>query len=230
MFVPAIYRSDDGAWQRRIMRDHPLATLVSNGEHVPYATRLPSLIRPGTTAGRPLIGAELIGHMNRANPHWASLTDGMRAGILFDGPGGYVTPAIYRIDPAAPTWDFISVHVHGRLKLITNREETLQVVRWTAQALEDRFGDNWDQASSIDYFRQIISGVGAFYLDIDSVDAMFKLSQEKAPEVQRSVIQRFMADGGGNGRQLAELMCDFGIGSSSAMDPARPRPDEEVSA
>jgi transcriptional regulator len=209
-----IYRVEDSGWQRRIVDEHPLATLVSNGESVPYATHLPSLVRPGTPEEMPLAGAELVGHMNRANPHWASLAAGMRVRMIFGGPGGYVTPAVYQTDPAAPTWDFISIHVHGRLCLVDDREETLQIVRWTADTLEQRFGDKWDSTSSVSYFRQILPGVGAFRVRIESVDAMFKLSQEKPTEIQESVIQRFEQNDRGTDRQLARIMREIGLGNS----------------
>ncbi|WP_406205837.1 FMN-binding negative transcriptional regulator [Kitasatospora sp. NBC_01560] len=215
MFVPDLYRADGEAWPRRIMLDHPLATLTSNGEAAPFATHVPSLLPPGTPEDAPLAGLSLIGHMTRANPHWQALTDGTRARMMFDGPYGYVTPTVYRTDPAAPTWDFTSVHVQGRLRLVQDQEETLQIVRWTVETLEERFGDKWDAGTSLDYFRSILPGVGAFYLEIESVDAMFKLSQEKSAEVQERVIRRFEEDGGNSYGRLAQVMREFGLGETA---------------
>ena len=102
------------------------------------------------------------------------------------------------------------MHVCGRLRLIRGREETLEVVRWTAARLEDRFGAGWDQTSSVDYFRRIVDGVGAFRLTIESVEALFKLSQEKPADVQESVIRRYEADPSGAGWPIARLMREAG--------------------
>lgn len=225
MFVPAIYRVEDDDWHRRIVDEHPLATLVSNGKSVPYATHLPSLISPSAPKEVPLAGAELVGHMNRANPHWASLTDGTRVSLIFEGPGGYVTPAVYQTDPAAPTWDFISVHLHGRLCVVHDWEETLHIVCYTAETLEKRFGSKWNSTHSIDYFRQILPGVGAFRVRIESVDAMFKLSQEKPAEIQESVIRRFERNDGGTGRQLARIMREFDLGDLTGKQSSTQAPD-----
>jgi transcriptional regulator len=221
MFVPTLYLADE-IWHRRIIRDHPLATLVTNGAFAPYATRLPALIAPGTPEETPLKDIEIIGHMNRANPHWSALADGTPARLMFDGPSGFVTPAAYRTEPASPTWDFIAVHVTGRLRLVRGREKTLQVVCWTAQTLESRFGEKWDHASSIGYFREILPGVGAFRMEIDSVEGMFKLSQEKPREIQESVIRWFESDRTGAHGRLARLMREFGIGDPTASGPAEP--------
>ncbi len=218
MFVPRQYRARDEKWHRRIICDHPLATLVTNGESEPHATRLPALIAPGEPGSGPLVGVEIIGHMNRANPHWKALADGTPARLMFDGPGGFVTPAVYRTDPAAPTWNFAAVHVCGRLRPVLDPEDTLEIVRWTAERLEERFGAAWDPSSSLDYFRRILPGVGAFRLETVSVEAMFKLSQDKSTEVQESVIQRYEADRSGAYWPLARLMREFGIGHSDA-DP-----------
>jgi transcriptional regulator len=209
-----MYQSPGEQWHRRIMREHPLATLATNGEYTPYATHVPSLLLPDTPEEHPLVGAELIGHMNRANPHWKALSDGMPARMMFDGPGGYVTPVVYETTPAAPTWNFISVHVRGRLRLVEDPEETLQIVRWTADTLEETFGEKWDSSSSVDYFRTILPGVGAFHLEIEAVDAMYKLSQEKTADVQERVIRRFEQDSVHGNRQLSQLMREFGLGKA----------------
>jgi transcriptional regulator len=214
MFVPSQYRIKDENWHRRIIDGYPLATLTTNGETAPYATRLPALVAPGEPKSGPLAGTEIVGHLNRANPHWKALAGGAYARLMFDGPGGFVTPAVYPCDPSAPTWNFATVHVCGRLRLIREPEETLQVVRWTAERLEGCFGAGWDQSSSVGYFRRILPGVGAFRLRIESVEAMFKLSQEKPPDVQESVIRRYEADESGTGWPIARLMRAAGMGRS----------------
>jgi transcriptional regulator len=220
MFVPSHYRIQDENWHRRIIDGHPLATLTTNGPTVPWASRLPALVAPGEPGTGPLAGTELFGHLNRANPHWKALTDGTHARLMFDGPGGFVTPAVYPGDPSAPTWNFAAVHVCGRLRLIDDPEETLQVVRWTAQRLEERFGDGWDQTASVDYFRRILPGVGAFRLRVEDVEGLFKFSQEKPADVQEAVIRRYEADTAARNRPLAHLMREAGMGRTAAAEPA----------
>ncbi|MFK8906302.1 FMN-binding negative transcriptional regulator [Streptomyces sp. YS-3] len=213
MFVPKIYRVDGDEWPRRIIREHALATLTTNGEPFPYATHLPALLAPDTPPDAPLAGSEVWGHMNRANPHWRALADGSPALLVFQGPGAYVTPAVYGVDPAAPTWDFVSVHVRGRLRPVRDREETLRIILATVRHLEGSLGDAWDPTSSLDYFRQILPGVGAFRLEVEEVDAMFKLSQEKDAEVRERVVDRF-ENGHGDHPRLAQLIRCHGDGPS----------------
>ncbi|MBZ4319515.1 FMN-binding negative transcriptional regulator [Streptomyces huiliensis] len=230
MYVPTIYQAEDRTWLRRVVERYPLATLITNGPEAPYATHLPVIFTPGGTpeTGAPETGgpetggpegATLLGHMNRSNPHWEALADGVQAQLVFTGPHGYVTPAVYETTPAAPTWNFVSVHLQGTLRLIPDFEETLNVVRMTVQAYEKEFGDGWETEGSLDYFRQIGPAVGAFHFDVRSADGMFKLSQEKDPDVREKVAARFGTGGTGRGAELAAFMREF-LGTDRGTDRA----------
>jgi transcriptional regulator len=109
--------------------------------------------------------------------------------LTFTGPHGYVTPTIYEYTPAAPTWNFTSIHVRGTVQKIDSLEETLEVVMATVRTFESRFGSDWDMTESIGYFRKIVPGVGAFRVQVSGAEGMFKLSQEQSREV-RDQVQR----------------------------------------
>lgn len=212
LFVPDPYREPDGSWTVELVRSSPLAVLACNGaaDDVPFATHLPVIPDPVTTPDdlAELPGATLLGHMNRANPHWAALEDGMPVLAIFSGAHSYVSPTLYAISPAAPTWNFTSVHVRGTLRRIEPDiagEETLGVVQATVRAFEARFGTGWDMTDSVDYFRKIVPAVGAFRIEVTAAQGMFKLSQEQHPEVSARVREAFAA-GTGLSREVASLM------------------------
>jgi transcriptional regulator len=52
----------------------------------------------------------------------------------------------------------------------------------------------------------MLSGVGAFRLRVTAAEAMFKLSQEKPPEVRQLVERSFAASSLGTHRELAAAM------------------------
>ncbi|CAM5330202.1 FMN-binding negative transcriptional regulator [Streptomyces abikoensis] len=210
MFVPSHYREPDGSWMVDIVRGNPLALMMSSGAagEPPYATHLPATADPGEPAGRSggLVGATLLGHMNRENPHWEALEDGTAVRLAFTGPHAYVSPVLYGVTPAAPTWNFTSVHVRGTVEKIPAGEETLEVVKATVRAFEADFGDGWDMTTSLDYFRSIVPGVGAFRVRVTGADGMFKLSQEQEPEVRDRVRQEFGRRACGRHRETAAYM------------------------
>ncbi|MEG3631626.1 FMN-binding negative transcriptional regulator [Streptomyces poriticola] len=210
MFVPRHYREPDGSWIADLIRQNPLALAVINGsaDDGPFATHLPVIPDPRTTGEWPddLVGATLLGHMNRANPQWRALSTGDVVLLAFTGPHAYVSPSVYGTTPAAPTWNFTSAHVRGVVEKIDSIEETLDVVRATALSFEARFGADWDQSESIGYFREIVSGVGAFRIAVTGSQGMFKLSQEQPAEVRERVQKSFGARECSRHRDTAELM------------------------
>lgn len=209
MFVPRNYREPDGSWLADLIRDNPLALLVTNGAAAdgPFATHLPAIPDPRTSDdwSADLSGATLLCHMNRANPHWAALAEHGVALLSFTGPHAYVSPTVYGTAPSAPTWDFTAVHVRGVVEKIGSLDETLEVVQATVRAFEGRFGTGWDMSASVDYFRRIVPGVGAFRLKVSRATGMFKLSQEQPADV-RGRVRRSFAQQEGRHRALAELM------------------------
>ncbi|MDT0616268.1 FMN-binding negative transcriptional regulator [Streptomyces lancefieldiae] len=208
MFVPDFYRPPDSSWLVEIIQNNPLALLTSNGlpGKVPFATHLPSVPESFDTEAPDLSGSVLLCHINRQNPHWEALEDGGAVLLTFTGPHGYVTPAIYQTTPAAPTWNFTSIHVRGTVRKIASVEETLEVVTATARILEGRFGRDWDLTSSIGYFRKIVPGVGAFRLHVTGADGMFKLSQEQSGEVRDRVRCSFAGHPNTRYQAVADLM------------------------
>ena len=210
MFVPSFYREPDSAWMVDLVRDNPLALAVTNGslEDGPFATHLPVIFDPEASGDGPgeLPGTTLLGHMNRANPHWEALETGSVLLLTFTGPHSYVSPTVYEVTPAAPTWNFTAVHVRGVVEKIDSIEETLGVVQATVRAYEKAFGDGWDMTGSLDYFRRIVPAVGAFRFTVTGAEGMFKLSQEQPGEVRERVRGSFGQSGCAYKREVAELM------------------------
>jgi transcriptional regulator len=210
MFVPSQYREPDNSWISSLILQNPLALLVTNGsvEAGPHATHLPVIPDPAAPGDwtENLDGATLLGHLNRANPHWRSLQTGTKALLTFTGPHAYVSPTIYQVTPAAPTWNFTAVHIRGTIELIDQDEETLYVVQSTVQAFEAAFGADWDASGSVGYFRKILPGVGAFRFKISSAEGMFKLSQEQSPEIRERVQRSFSERDCTRHRATAALM------------------------
>lgn len=203
MFVPPIYRTTRTEQLDRVIRDHPLALLVTNGPDAPLATHLPVIPESPTPSAA---GATLLGHMNRANPQWAALAGGARARLVFAGPSGYISPTVYEVTPAAPTWNFTAVHVYGTIEPIEGTQATLGVIRRTVETYEAAFGTGWDPEPSLGYHRDIVPGVGAFRFTVVSVDGQLKLSQEKDPDTRHKVIEWFDGSKAGAGRDLAAVM------------------------
>jgi transcriptional regulator len=213
VLVPEQYRATDGEIYS-IVHDNPFALLVTNGALTPFATHLPALIEPEpanlAAAERSLVGTTVLGHLNRSNPHWERLRAGGSSTLIFQGPNAYVSPTIYQKTPAAPTWNFMVVHLRGEVTPLTTTDEALEVVRRTVRHLEHVHSGSWDMTGSQDYFGQLIPGVGAWRMHVTSVEGMVKLSQEQPSEVRQRVVTAFSSSPAEPHRVLAPLIASHG--------------------
>jgi transcriptional regulator len=182
------YRPRSQADVDRLVREHPVAVLVSAAPgQAPIATHVPMILPRGLEPHGPLVGATLRGHMGRANPHWQQFRDGRKVLLVFSTSHAYVTPRNYDPGPTAPTLGYAAVHLTGQVKLIEDAIETLDVVEATVATFESARPTQWDPRSSRELFDQILSGVVAFRVRVETQDAIFKLSQERAEPVRRRV-------------------------------------------
>jgi transcriptional regulator len=166
-------------YELELVRHNPFAMLVSGG-NPPVATHTPILLPDGADSLD-----TLVGHMARANPHWRSL-DG-EVLVVFSGPHGYVSPTAYGYTPAVPTWNYAAVHVTGTAELIDDREETLAVLEHTVRTAENERDPAWDMTSSRARFAELVRGVVAFRVHVQSVRSNFKLSQNMPADVRARV-------------------------------------------
>jgi transcriptional regulator len=182
------YRPRSQAEVNRLVREHPVAVVVSAAPgEAPVATHLPTILPPDRAPDAPLIGETIRGHMGRANPHWQQFRDGPKVLLVFATSHAYVTPQSYDPGPTAPTLDFAAVHLTGRVELIEDAAETLEVVEATVAKFESARPTQWNPHSSRELFDRILPGVVAFRVRVETQDAMFKLSQEKTEPVRRRV-------------------------------------------
>ena len=165
-----------------IVATHDFALLVTQGDHGPEATHLP-LVLDRSRGGQGV----LLGHLARANPHGDAI-DGKPALAIFSGPHGYVSPRWYGAAPAVPTWNYVAVHVHGRARIVREKERLLGLVDMLSRRYEA--DGPWSVAGLPERFRDgMIDGIVGLEIEVERIDAKFKLSQNRPPGDRRKVIE-----------------------------------------
>jgi transcriptional regulator len=202
MFEFPRFATDDPRHAVELVRAHPFALVVSAADGVPVATHVPVIeeSRVDTT----FVGATLLSHMARVNPHWREFEPSPQVLVVFSGPHGYVSPTVYAADPAVPTWNYAAVHLTGTVELITDPDGTLGVVEATVRAMESTRTPAWcPSVRSSERFAQILPGVVVFRIHIVGEQRLFKLSQDIDAERRGRVQDEFRA---AHNAPLAELM------------------------
>ena len=201
LYLPQSFAVSDGEAISRLVREYPFATLITSTGEEPQVSHLP-LLHDAEPAPR----GSLLGHVARANAHWRKFGEGPSLAI-FQGPHAYVSPSWYG-EPAAmvPTWNYAVVHVRGRLELLAERDRTLEIVQRLTARFESPRAAPWQLQLEGARLDAMLSAIVAFRLEIDRVDAKFKLSQNRSAEDRKRVIAGLLAEGYAEAEATAEWM------------------------
>lgn len=158
-------------------RARGFGVLAVNGPEGPLAAHVPFLIDDG--------GGWADLHLARSNPI-------ARAGlpapamIAVSGPDAYVSPDWYGVPDQVPTWNYVAVHLRGRLDPLP-----AEVLRDHADALSARFEADlapkapWVSSKmSEGVMERMMRMILPFRLVITGVEGTWKLNQNK-PEAAR---------------------------------------------
>jgi transcriptional regulator len=116
MYVPADFLQNDLVEIEQFLQGNSFGTIVSTNElQLPIASHLPFLIE---RKGEDFI---LEGHIAKANQQSDLLKKGKNVLLIFQGPNAYVSSAVYD-HPNVPTWNYQSVHIHGTVEPMTEKE------------------------------------------------------------------------------------------------------------
>ena len=206
MYVPPRHAVHDPAALPDLVDAHPLGAWVCQPGTGLVANHLPFLLdRSRGPRGT------LLGHVARANPVWRQLGAGVPSVVMFTGPLAYITPGWYPGKAAhgrvVPTWNYVAVHVRGRVTWLHGAEAKRRIVR----ALTDRFEAGEAKPWSIDdapadYIEAMLGGIVGLSLSIESVEAQFKLSQNRTEDDRSGVELGLAAREDSGSRAIARLM------------------------
>ncbi len=185
MYVPAHFAMTP-AQVRTVLESGAAGDLVTVGPDGPVATYLPMLFDPDAGA----LGS-LIGHVSRVNDQWRAPGEAL---FILHGPDDYIEAEWLNTPGSAnvPTWNYVTVHVHGRLVVRDDPDWMLAAVRRLSAAHGDASVDAMGAAEVGRLLRAII-GVE---LEITRVDGKAKMSQNKTPAAVGQVIDGLRAGGG----------------------------------
>lgn len=171
----------------RIMREHPLGTLVRSEDGLLDADHIPFEFNPDVGA----LGL-LSAHVARANPLWQRCPTGTPVLVIFRGAAHYVSPNWYpskaENHKAVPTWNYAVVQVRGRPQVHEDPTWLRQLLTDLTAEHEQHQPQPWrlDDAPP-DYLQAMIGAVVGVEIALTQVDGKFKLSQNRSAADQAGV-------------------------------------------
>jgi transcriptional regulator len=138
--------------------------------------------------------AALLGHVARNNEHWqaAERATGDSLAIL-TGPDAYVSPSFYPSKQehgrVVPTWNYVTVHVHGRLIVHEDTDWLRALVTRLTEHHEADFATPWAVSDAPSAFIEgQLRAIVGLELALTRVEAKVKLSQNRTAADQTGVI------------------------------------------
>ncbi|MDP6705238.1 MAG: FMN-binding negative transcriptional regulator [Alphaproteobacteria bacterium] len=202
MYIPKQFTETDAGRLEALIESHGFALVVTtDAEGLPVASHLPLIYE----AGRGPHGS-LLGHVARANPQWRHFEDGTEVLAVFSGPHAYISPSWYEDHPAVPTWNYATVHVYGRPRIVDDAGETRGMLARLVDAHEAGFVSPWRMDLPADYEDRMVRGIVAFEIEISRLEGKFKLSQNRPAMDRVTVADQLAASGHDDATGIARLM------------------------
>lgn len=181
---------------KRVLMDfldaHPFAFLTgsfASGRQV--ATQIPVLAeeRDGVLY--------LQGHFMRNTDHHKAFLENPQALVVFTGPHAYVSASWYTDPSIGSTWNYMSVHVRGRMNFLAE-EGLIAIMKKTTLLFEKNntasptVYDNLPQA----FLQKMLPAITGFEIQAEAMENVFKLSQNRDEASYRNIIAHLEKEGG----------------------------------
>ena len=179
MYIPPHFAETRPEALARIIREHPLGILVTQGPEGADADHLPFEFNP--SAGPHGV---LSAHVARANPVWQRCPTGSPVLVVFRGAEGYISPNWYPSKHEAhrqvPTWNYEVVHAHGTLTVHDDERFVRGMVGRLTRRHEADEPRPWKMADSAPAFIDgMLRSIVGIEVTITALVGKRKLSQNK---------------------------------------------------
>ena len=179
MYTPKLNRNENREELLEFIRKNGFAILISTVEGKPWATHIPLMLSAD--------GKKLSGHVARGNKQWKEWTTETEILAIFNGSHTYISSSWYDHENV-PTWNYIAVHVYGKLKILS-AEELLQSLK----ELTDKYEKQSAQPISVekmnpDFLKKEMLGIVGFEIEITKIEATYKLSQNRDAKNHEAII------------------------------------------
>lgn len=179
MYLPAHFAVTDPATLHRIIREHPLGMLVTQGDAGLDADHVPFEFDP---AAGPV--GTLTGHVARANPVWQRCPTGTAVMVVFRGAEAFISPTWYPSKQAThrqvPTWNYEVVHAHGTLTVRDDERWVRGLVARLTRRHEAGEPRPWKMSdSSPEFIDGLLRQIVGIEIALTSLVGKAKLSQNK---------------------------------------------------
>lgn len=206
MYVPKHFEESRVDVMHALIREHPLAVLVTLGPGGLNANHLPIEIDP-----EPAPFGTLRGHVARANPVWRDPATDVEALVVFQGPARYITPAWYptkrETGKVVPTYNYAVVHAYGAMRTVEDAAWLRSLVERLTSRFEAARDEPWHVTDAPESFIAAqLNAIVGIEIPITRLLGKWKMSQNRTAADRAGVVQGLHATEDPDAAQMARLV------------------------
>lgn len=198
MYIPKHYLKNDREEIIRFLKKYSFATIITVKDNFQTATHLPFVV---TETENDII---LTSHFAKANMQWNEIAEN-NVLVIFTEPHAYISPKHYDSEMNVPTWNYIAIHVYGKGRLITEKEQSFAILDKMIDNFEKEYKTQWDKLP-MNYKEKMLNGIVSFQIIVTDIQPKKKLSQNKKEIERQRIILSFEKSNDNNEKSIAEFM------------------------
>lgn len=201
MYSLPYFKEEDQEVVIQFVKDYPFAFLTgSDINNHPIATQMPFFLdeREGKLF--------LSGHMMKNTDHHKAFLHNNNVLAVFTGPHCYVSATWYDNPSQASTWNYMSVHVKGKIRF-GNADELVSILKRLTLYYEDHNPASTTVFDNLPatYLDPLLKAIVAFEIEVESIENVFKLSQNRNERSYDNIIAR-LKEKGGDSEEIGTIM------------------------
>jgi transcriptional regulator len=180
----------DTAELKRLVRENPWATFVSNTSNGLVASHYPVILDESRDE------LSILSHVGRPDEQLHELGQHEML-VIIQGPHGYISSGWYDDKPAVPTWNFVSAHLSGVPEILGD-DENLDVLARLVDHFEDELPSPRRMRGTLQdaqYAERISYGTVGLRLTPTRIVAKQKMSQNRPDDAVDAIMAELAGDG-----------------------------------
>lgn len=181
MYTPDLYKNENQEEISAFLKENSFGILINQTNGKLCATHIPMEL--GINAD----GKEILeGHISKLNPQADGFAENDQVLAVFTGPHSYISSSWYDHENV-PTWNYIAVHVYGRIKIVDYDTSVEQLKK-----LVDKYEANSENPVRVENLSsktmREARGIFGLEIEIDEIQATKKLSQNRDDHNYKNII------------------------------------------
>jgi transcriptional regulator len=200
MYKLSYFTENDHEAVIAFMKQHSFAVITAIGEQYPVATQVPLFIDVNEE-GKII----LSGHIMRKTDHHRAFEKNENVLVLFTGPHTYISASWYTNPQSASTWNYMTVQAKGKITLL-DEAATYQAIKNITDHYEGQETAAAFNKMEDEYIAAMLKAIVAFSIEVETLDNVFKLSQNKDEQNKKQIIAALQQRKDENSKMIAEEM------------------------